>query len=42
MTPSWGDPKTAGRDVTPVTTPMRNNVIDVSMDYVAPNQPGQY
>jgi hypothetical protein len=32
MTPSWGDPKTAGRDVTPVTTPMRNNVIDVSMD----------
>lgn len=42
MTPSWGDPKTAGRDVTPVTTPMRNHVIDVSMDYVAPNQPGQY
>ena len=42
MTPSWGDPKTAGRDVTPVTTPMRDNVIDVSIDYVAPNRPGRY
>ena len=42
MTPTWGDPKTAGRDVTPVTTPMRDNVIDVSIDYVAPNRPGRY
>ena len=42
MTPTWGDPKTAGRDVEPVTTPMRDNVIDVSIDYVAPNRPGRY
>jgi DNA-binding SARP family transcriptional activator len=42
MTPSWGDPKTAGRDVTPVTTPMKHNVIDVSIDYVAPDRPGRY
>ena len=42
MTPSWGDPRIVGRDVTPVTTPMRDNVIDVSMDYVAPDRPGRY
>jgi len=42
MTPSWGDPKTAGRDVTPVTTPIQDNVIDVPIDYVAPNRPGRY
>ena len=42
MTPSWGDPKTAGRDVTPVTTPMLDNVIDVPIEYVAPNRPGRY
>jgi len=42
MTPSWGDPKTAGRDVTPVTTPMRDNVVDVSIEYVAPELPGRY
>jgi DNA-binding SARP family transcriptional activator len=42
MTPTWGDPKTAGRDITPVTTPTTNNVIDVLIDYVAPDRPGRY
>jgi hypothetical protein len=42
MTPTWGDPETAGRDITPVTTPTTNNVIDVLIDYVAPDRPGRY
>jgi DNA-binding SARP family transcriptional activator len=42
MTPTWGDPTTIGRDVIPVATPVRDNVIDVPIEYVAPDMPGHY
>jgi DNA-binding SARP family transcriptional activator len=42
MTPTWGDPTTIGRDVIPVATPVRDNVIDVPIEYVAPDTPGHY
>jgi DNA-binding SARP family transcriptional activator len=42
VTPSWGDPKTVGRDIVAVTTPVRENVMDVGVEYVAPDLPGRY
>jgi hypothetical protein len=42
VTPSWGDPSTLGREVTPLTTPVRWDVVDVPVSFTAPTTPGRY
>jgi hypothetical protein len=42
MTPTWGRPKDVGRDLSPVMTPVRRDVMDVPIDVLAPATPGHY
>ena len=42
MTPNWGQPRSAGTDVTPVMTPVQREVADVPVSVRAPNVPGHY
>ncbi|MBY0488828.1 MAG: AAA family ATPase [Gemmatimonadaceae bacterium] len=42
VTPSWGDPATVGREVTPLTTPVRWDVVDIPVSFTAPTTPGRY
>jgi len=42
MTPTWGDPEVVGREVTPVATPVREEVVDVAVKMNAPQRPGHY
>jgi len=42
MTPTWGDPREAGRDLMPLSTPVDGDIVDVPIDLVTPAQPGRY
>lgn len=42
MTPSWGEPRMVGADVTPVLTPVRREAVDVPVSLRAPNEAGRY
>ncbi len=42
MTPTWGDAKEMGRDLTPVPTPVNSDIIDMSIGVPAPKEPGRY
>ena len=42
MTPTWGQPKLVGADITPIMTPVRREVADVPVRLQAPTVPGHY
>jgi DNA-binding SARP family transcriptional activator len=42
MTPTWGTPESAGRELLPITTPVSWEVIDVPVTLQAPATPGHY
>ena len=42
MTPTWGDPKQFGRDLSPVPTPVNQDIIDMSIGVQAPKEVGHY
>lgn len=42
MTPTWGDPAEVGRELTPLATPTRNEVVDLPVSVVAPSERGNY
>jgi len=42
MTPTWGEPKSVGVDLTPIMTPVRREVTDVPISLRAPLKPGHY
>ncbi len=42
LTPTWGRASEVGREIIPVSTPVRQDVVDVPVDVVAPHAPGQY
>ena len=42
MTPSWGDPKTEGHEISPLTTPVERELLKVQLDTRAPATPGHY
>lgn len=42
MTPTWGDPKALGRDLSPVPTPVNQDIIDMSIGVQAPKESGHY
>ncbi len=42
MTPTWGDPALIGREITPVATPVREEVVDVAVTMNAPERAGHY
>lgn len=42
MTPTWGDARTVGHDVTPVATPVNEDVVDLPVDVVAPDSAGHF
>ncbi len=42
MTPTWGDPQEMGRDLSPVPTPVAQDIIDMSIGVPAPTKAGHY
>lgn len=42
MTPTWGKPSAEGRDLSPAATPVRDDVLDLSIGLQAPSVPGRY
>jgi hypothetical protein len=42
MTPTWGDPRTVGRELMPLATPVRWDVIDVPITVQTPSTAGTY
>lgn len=42
MTPTWGDPQLLGRDLIPVTTPVNQDILDMSIGVQAPKDAGHY
>lgn len=42
MTPTWGKRSAEGRDLTPVATPVRDDVLDLTIGVQAPSAPGRY
>ncbi len=42
VTPTWGDPQQVGRELTPLVTPVRWDVVDLPVSYMAPTTPGRY
>lgn len=42
MTPTWGDHKTSGRDLYPLTTPVRREIVDIPVTLLAPKEIGHY
>ena len=42
LTPTWGRASELGREVFPVATPVRQDVVDVPVDLVSPHVPGEY
>lgn len=41
MTPTWGSRRESGRDLVPVSTPVRDDVVDLPIDLRAPLTPGR-
>jgi hypothetical protein len=41
-TPTWGRARDLGRELQPIATPVRRDVVDVPIDVVAPATPGHY
>ncbi len=42
MTPTWGNAQELGRDLTPVPTPVKQDIVDVSVAVPGPTTPGRY
>lgn len=42
MTPTWGKRSAEGRDLSPAATPVRDDVLDLSIGLQAPSTPGRY
>ncbi len=42
MTPTWGDAQAMGRDLTPVPTPVNQDIVDISVAVAGPSTPGRY
>lgn len=41
-TPTWGNPKERGRELTPLITPVQREIVDVQVSERAPATPGHY
>ena len=41
-TPTWGDPQSQGREVTPLLTPTLSEIVDLPVQFAAPPETGRY
>jgi DNA-binding SARP family transcriptional activator len=42
MTPTWGEPRSEGQEIEPLTTPARSEVVDLRLSVRTPREPGRY